>query len=319
MSNLQPLYVRPRLVEPSFKLDGRIGLPVAVQTAAYVVPLEDDLYLWINGPDGGETTQLRITKTRQIEELPMLDIVTGGAVYCQKEFILTGTDLEGRPVVLRVTTDGIETWRTVVEGTLPTIWPSPYCIGQPVIVWQTSPDRMYVAEVKANRLSHLHSVDVAMPSIKMTSDGQAIYAVWADSSGVRGFQISVTDIKPIHSPMPYPDNLAIGTAQGTVFIAWQQGHSVSLGELNAGAKALHILFDASSVSGFTLVSGSKPLLWMQQNTYGDHEDIMHWSSALALPHGAPLLIDGLVHRVAWWGDTLVVVGSLEILFFKSTS
>src|SRR5262245_33532687 len=133
MPSLQPLQVHSDNKAP-FKLDGRLVPPVAVQTAAWLVPLDDALYLWINGPDGGETTQLRINAKRQIDELPMLDVVTGGVVHCQREFILTGTDLSGQPVVLGVTYEGKEVWRTVIDGTLPTMWPSPHCIGQPIIV-----------------------------------------------------------------------------------------------------------------------------------------------------------------------------------------
>src|SRR5688572_28253752 len=131
MSDFQALHVREDASNAIFTLHKRISLPVAVQMAAWLVPTAGDLHLWINA-DGGETNQLRLSASLELETLPKLDIVSGGVVTCEQEFILTGTDLYGQPIVLGVTPDGTEVWRTTVTGPKPTVYPNPYCIGQPL-------------------------------------------------------------------------------------------------------------------------------------------------------------------------------------------
>jgi hypothetical protein len=322
MHDLQRLEIREGTGKPAFAPDGSLVPPVAVQTAAWLVPIGDALYTWINGPNGRETTQLRLSPDRQIEPLPKLGVLTGGVVYCQQQFVLTGTDSAGLPVVLGVDTDGNEGWRYTVEGaTRATIWPAPYCTGEPVVVWQTAPHTLQLATIGDSGIVSSRSIDVGMPPIHTASDGRVLYAVWADSGGIRGVEIGAQETQPIEIPMPYPDNLAVALSPKGMYAAWQQGRSVYLSEISrhANLPPSPPNIDLGDAAGGKLgiVSGTEPLLWAQQARY-DHPEETEWISALARVNRAPLLIEGFVHQVVWWGDTIVVVGSLEMLFFKLT-
>jgi hypothetical protein len=277
------------------------------------------LYVWINGLNAGETTQLRIAATRAITRLPMLDIVTGGVVACEQEFVLTGTDEQAQPVVLGVTDAGVEIWRTVVTGAKPTIFPRPFWIGQTVITWQTAPDKLHIAQVSAQGLSHLRTLAVGMPPIKIAAHGHMLYIMWAESGGIRGYQVSASAVNPLQIAMPYPDNLALGAVADKIYVAWKQRGATFIAALASDAQTLHnpteiILTDMAGGKMELVAGGSQPLLWVQRLKL-DEEDA-HYTSALVMPDSQPQYLDGPVHRVAWWDARLVVLGNYEMLFFK---
>jgi hypothetical protein len=318
MSDFQALHVREDGSSAVFTLHKRIELPIAVQFAAWLVPTADDLYIWINA-GGSETNQLRLNETRELEMLPKLNIVGGGVAACRREFILTGTDLYGKPVVLGVNGDGTEQWRTTVTGAKPTAFPVPYCIGQPLIVWQTEPLKMHIAQMQSGALEHLHTVDIGMPPVRTTALDNTLYVVWANKGGIDGLAIDTGSIKPFHTTMPYPATLAIGTAHENLYVAWKQRDANFIAALTDDRTGIHepIEIDMKKSRGgkFHLVSGQQPLIWIQ---HLDNENAAdgRWSSALAIPQHPPLYIDGQIYRIAWWNDLLVVLGSVDMLVFK---
>lgn len=320
MHSLESLTVRKGTGKSAFVSDGSLVPPVAIQTAAWLIPVGDDLYMWINGPNGGETTQLRISSDRQIEQLPMLDVLTGGVCYCQQQFVLTGTASTGLPVVFKVDTAGNELWRyTLNDAAAATLWPAPYCIGKPAIVWQTEPRTLQIAKVDDSGIAAPYSIQVGMPPLKLTSNDQVIYTLWADNSGILGVEIGADDPHSIRIPMRYPDNLAAAPAPDGLYVAWQEGKSVYFSKIRENGKSPQSPSQidlGEIVNGkLAIVSGTEPLLWAQQNTY-DNQEETQWVSALARVSSTPLIIKGFVHNVVWWGEAIVVVGSLEMLFFK---
>ena len=83
-----------------------MSLPALVETAGWVVYFDDELRVWINHPAEGSTLQLRVSASHEIHELSPLPIVTAGAVRCGQEFVVTGADSNGRPVVVGSAVDG---------------------------------------------------------------------------------------------------------------------------------------------------------------------------------------------------------------------
>jgi hypothetical protein len=43
---------------------------------------------------------------------------------------------------------------------------------------------------------------------------------------------------------------------------------------------------------------------------------MRYVSALAVAGKTPIMIEGLVYSVAWWGEKLAVMGSDELWFYR---
>ena len=319
MTDLSSLIIHSPAGTPSLAPDGVLALPVAVETAAWVTPVDDEMHIWINGPNSGETTQLRLLPTRQIEKLSSLPFVTAGVTACDKELVITGSDTAGQAVVLGTTTDGAVVWQFTMAGPTPTRWPVPGCTTKPVIVWQISPDKIEVADVGPNGLSLQQSVNVGGPPLDFTIGDNYIWGVWTDSSGIRGVKIGTQGIQPIHISVPFPADVAIGVCPEGPCVAWIQGSLAFLTKITSGVDLITSPpeLDLADAAGGTLaiVSGREPLLWAQRGKFIEDEE-PRWISALALPDSKPLMIEGFVHTVAWWGDTVVVVGSGELRFLK---
>jgi hypothetical protein len=293
-----------------------VGLPVAVQTAAWAVPGPTDLRLFINRP--GETLQLRVRADRHIEALPSLPVVTAGATRCGTQLIVTASDA-GKPVALGLTDAGTLAWRVEIPGPPPTLWPLPGCAPNPVVLWQTRSGQLEVANVGAHGLSGQHAVAAGGPPLDITTQASSIWLAWADATGVNVAEISAAGARPLHVPAASPAGVAIGAYPGGAFLAWARGASAFSLEIPAGqapgSSSVAIETDLGTAAGgaLNIVSGPRPVLLARrrQDTDGDGARVI---SALALPGKAPFVTDRMVHAAAWWQHTLVAVGTTELLF-----
>ena len=105
--------------------DGAVALPVAADSAARLLADGNDLHLWINGPDSGTTTWLRLSAQGRLEPFSTLDFTCAGAALCGDLLLLTGADGQGQPLVAGYAPDGGLLWRHRLDGPPPTIWPMP--------------------------------------------------------------------------------------------------------------------------------------------------------------------------------------------------
>jgi hypothetical protein len=309
-----------RVTDPgAWQPAGGLHLPLTVTTAARLAVAGADLHLWINGPNSGTTTWLRLDAQQHLTSLPLLDFTCAGVAICGDDLLLTGADAAGEPLVTALTPAGETRWRHALQGPAPTIWPTPYCAGDPLIAWQTGAEVLHTARVSGAGIGKQRTVPVGFPPLHLAADGQTLRAVWADPDGVRGLEIAGNRPQPLHIPMRYPDGLALGGGEQGWQLAWQQGmvvHHARWSTANGLGAAIGVELGAAAGGRLALVGGHRPLVWAQRAVYGVDERVT-WASALALPHLQPLLLDGLVHAVGWWGERLVVVGANRLLFFHA--
>lgn len=305
---------------PSLSPVAVVALPVAVETAAWAVPVGSELRLWINGPNARETAQLRVLPGRRLEPLPPLPIILAGAASCGGELVVTGSDTRGQPKVLGVATDGRMLWELGIDGPTPILWPVPGCAPLPVIVSQTTPGKIEVAAVGAGGLAERRSLEVGGPPLAIAIGGGATWVVWGDASGIQGVEIGVRGVRAIHIAAPYPGDVAIAPCTEDACVAWLQDRAAFFVRIASDGKPVGptIPIDLAGASGgrLAIVPGPQPLVWAQRGEALEGE-VPRWTSALVLPGaGPPLMVEGLVHAVAWWGEEVVVVGSGELHFLK---
>ncbi len=316
----------------ALRLVGIVALPVVVETAAWATPAGAELRLWINRPGSARTLQLRVLPERRIEELPALALVAAGALRCERESILTGADPAGRALVLGVADDGGTAWRHALAGPTPTRWPVPVCAARPVVVWQTSSERLELAEIGADGIAAARSVPVGGPPLDVAGTGGAggaggaVWAAWTESAGIACAEITGQGVRAHAIAASFPSDVAVGAGPGGdgcgaagpggAWVAWTERGAAFVTRIGA-TPAEVVAVDLGDAAGGTLavVPGQQPVLWAQRGEISEGE-APRWTSALAVPGRQPVLVDGPVHAVAWWGDVLAVVGTERLYLFE---
>ena len=197
---------------------------------------DDELRVWINHSAEGSTLQLRVSASHDIHELPPLPIVTAGAVRCGQEFVVTGADSKGRPIVVGSDADGGLVWQHRLDVPQPARWPVPGCIPQPVIIWQTDDGQVEVADVRPSGVVRpgVCSQQAALRSISQqpaTLHGrsgvmnQECGDLEAGGSGIRKSQIAPG----------YASQLSVGPCNGGVCVAWGREQSFLTRRASANA------------------------------------------------------------------------------------
>jgi hypothetical protein len=323
MTGLLPLAIRPAAHPAALRPAGAAALPIAVTTAARALDLGDELRLWINGPDAGETAQLRFRRGRRLDRLPPgppLPIVLSDAVRCREEILAIGADARGRPLALGVSIeDGSVIWRREIEIPSPLAWPVPGCSPRPVVAWWEPAGTIVVAEIVRTGLGDRHTFATGGPPLVLSRGGKAFWAAWGDADGIHAVALGPGQERVVHLPAPRPSEVAAGLSRDGLVIAWTAGDGAFLVRFDeAGTPAgTPAPLDLADAAGGTLriVSGPEPLVWAQRGEVVEGEPA-HWVSSLVFPGLRPLLIDGLVHDVVWWGEAVVVVGSGELRLFE---
>lgn len=298
---------------------GAIALPVAVETAALAVPFADELRVLINHPSLASATQLRLLSTQTIEQLPALPMVVAAAAPCGQELLVTGADASGRPTVLGVAADGRVCWQHRLNGSVPTLWPVPGCAPQPVIAWQTTLGKLEIANCGASGIEAARSISVEGAPLDVAIGGGAVWAAWPNASEIHCIGIMDQDTRRVGIEANFPGSFALGGCPEGACIAWARGDSAFLARISSEARltgppvALE-LPRAGNVK-LAVVCGPEPLVWAQRGEFIEGQE-GRWTSALVLPGSSPLIVEGFVHAVAWWGNVVIVIGWEEIRFMK---
>ena len=294
-----------------------LGLPEAVEGSAWIAAIGDDLRILINRPGSGKTLQLCVRPDRHIVELEPLPCIAAGLAVHDQNIVITGASSSGQPITLGVSIDGRVTWRTRIDGPMPTRWPVPAYTPGPVILWQTCPESLEIAEVGPSGIGSQRSIAVGGPPLAMATTADAAWVAWLDVTGIRGVRIIGDTEEAFHQPMSRPGDLSIGSGFEHAQLAWVRGIQTLFARGPPFRKPISLALGDASGGTLSVISGALPLVWAQRGEAIDGQGVS-WTSALTAPGCSPVMIDGLIHAVAWWHDMLVVLGTVELLFFKKT-
>ncbi|MGH7391043.1 MAG: hypothetical protein ACREM3_16530 [Candidatus Rokuibacteriota bacterium] len=255
----------------------------------------------------------------RLERLPALPIVAAGVACCDGELMVTGASAAGQPRVVGLAGNGRIVWQHAVPGPLPSRWPVPGCAREPVIAWQTSPGRLELARVDADGIGPRRPVPVGGPPLEIAAGPGAIWAAWADASGIHGREITTGDIRDIHLATSRPSTVAIGACPGGACLAWTLNGSSFLARVVSGMAVPDTAapLDLADADGGTLavVSGPEPIVWAQRAETIEGEP-PRWISVLVMPGAISIEVEGLVHAVTWWGEAVAIVGAGELIVLK---
>lgn len=306
---------------------GAVALPMRVESAAWAVPVGNDLLVLVNQPGTSQTRQWRIRshdasgfdEFESHELLPPLPVVAAGAADCGQELLVTGADGRGKAIFLGATPPGQRAWQFEINGPTPIRWPVPGCAWQPVVVWQDAHGALEVAAASAAGLSGRRSIPVGGPPLEVAVGAGAVWAAWRTATAIEVVEIREHDSRSLRVPAAFASDVAIGADAVRACVAWTQADGAFFARLGAQAAPAEpaVSLDLGRARGgrLALIAGREALVWAQRAESSEHESPA-WTSSLLLPGRPPLAIDGLVHAVAWWGDRVAVVGAAEIHFLQ---
>jgi hypothetical protein len=300
---------------------GLLALPVAVRTAGLAVAVEDELRILIACPEMHLTMHLRVLSTKRIESLPALPIVAAGATLCRGTLVVTGADRTGAASIIGLARDGAKAWQVTLTGPQPIRWPRPFCMLQPAIVWQTEASWLEAASVGSGTLTSRRRFPVGGPPLSFAAADGSLWAAWGDRSGTRVAEINATGTLLVEIASDAADQVAMGAHGKRASVAWTKSRSSFLANLKDGKLAgstTRIELAQATGGNLVVLPGPAPLVWAQHGRAIEGE-VPHWVSALVRPGWQPVLIEGLVHTVAWWGDKLAVIGSEELWLLQTVA
>jgi hypothetical protein len=297
---------------------GMLALPVATTTAGWVIAVDSDLHLLIARPTTHETLHFRLVSSTRVQSLPALPMVLAGAATAGGELVVTGSDRAGVALTVGVARSGAEAWRVELAGATPIRWPIPFGGLRPLIVWQTEPHWLDSADIATGVLEVRDRLPVGGPPLAVGACDGALWSAWADKSRISGVQVSDAGTAAIQIAGEAADTIAIGAESRRAWIAWTRASSSFLARFErerASSDITPIDLAAAAGGNLTLVLGRVPVVWSQRGQAVEGEPMRH-VSALAIAGRRPIEIEGLVYSVAWWGDTLAVMGSDELWLFQ---
>ena len=294
-----------------------LELPIAVESAGWIVPFGDELRLLVNQPGDGTTAQYRFRLPNQIDELSPLPGVVAGACECSGKLIVTAANEKGQPLVLTVAADGSVLWQVALAGEMPIRWPVPGCGAQLVIAWQTEFGKVESAVVTAGGLSQRSSFPAGGPPLDVAVAGDSVWAIWSDATGVFAAENASGHRHEIKLDETYTSQLAIAADGNSVWVAWERDRGAFLARVGGQQVAPTRKIDLSDDAGgsLTVIPGPQPLLLLRRLI--EHEEVPRWRSVLAKAGDEPFVIDGMIHSAAWWHEMVAALSPTQLLFLKS--
>lgn len=299
-----------------------LSMPVAADTAAFAVPSDHALRVFVNQPGAHQTAQLELelaetASQSTLEALAPLPLMAADAVACGGAYLLTGSDPHtGKALVLAVATSGAVTWRVELTGPQPTRWPVPLCAKQPYVAWQTEPGHLEVARVDERGLHDQRRVSVGGPSLELAAVGGTIWAAWADATGVHALDVLAPRASVLGVAIGRADSVALVAEPGGVRALWVRARTAYTSLVQSSSPAQPQLIALAAHGGGKVSVLAGPLAFSQALASAETDGSAVWSAELRAPGSAqPLPLPAPVRAIIRWKNRLFVVGSHELRIY----
>ena len=301
---------------PCLQLEKMILLPVSVESHALAQKWQEDLWLLINQPGDRETQLLKITSSHRVEIIAALPILAASMTNCNQQMIVTGSNAEGRPLVIGLDAQGRLLWEYLFSGPEPTTWPVAACGPMPTIAWQQTPDKIEVGmlDMKSATLFRKPAITVGAPPAKIFSWKNKIWGVWAEKNGLHIVDLAEAIERVVLTDGIYANEFSIGQSSEGTYFGWTAGNQ-AYWLLPETSLPTSVVLENAAGGTFSLISGEAPLIWIQKSKEG-LDGNLEWESTLVLQDTKPHILDGFVFIVSWWQQRVVVVNQSRILLLK---
>ena len=295
---------------------GVLGLPIAVATSAGLASGEEGLHILICQPEIAATAHVLLPRgANAMISLPSLPLVAAGAVVSGEGLVVSGADAGGGALIIGLSRDGEMVWRSPLGGPPPVRWPVPFAMPEPVVVWQVLANQIEIAGINGGVLQAESAVRTGGPPLALAGAGGMLWAVWAEGGSVAGLMHDRAGTSLFRVADGAADAIAVGALDRQGWVAWTAAGATFLAE--PGSTPGEIELSRAAGGALAIIPGRFPVVWAQQTALDDYGDRIY-VSALARRGRPPILFEGLVHAVAWWGEWLAVLGATDLWLLAST-
>ena len=284
-----------------------IPLPVAIDSHAIAYEWNDALWLLINRFSEQKTHVYKVTQDYEIALVSKLSMMSSTASSCDDQFIITGSNSVGKPIIIAINAEGKEIWNHVLSEITPITWPITACGGELLLSWQESTDTLEVGSLntKTNEFKRNSQIKVETPPLTLFAWKNYMHSIWLDNKQIHLTDVSKNEKSLIERNGDYADNFTVGIADDHLYYAWATKDHVSL-KFSEEKKTQSVPVENASGGDIIAVSGKEPLIWSQRADMDMDENII-WKSVLVIPEKEIYNINEYVYAVSWWHDKIVVV------------
>lgn len=288
-----------------------VELPQAVESAARLVVLGDELRVLVNSIENHHTEQMLITRSRDLRMLEPLPLMTASACGRRDSMVVTGSNQMGEPMIASVARDGSVSWLTALEGSMPLRWPLPGGGAPARIAWMMENGRIETAIAGPAGIADQKSFEAGGPPLEVAMSTDAAWALWSDEGGV---WLANSGGSRQKLEAHYCSELAIDASGNDVWAAWMREHEVHWKRI--GDEVVHQGATTSSTARLGITAGKEAVIALR---YAETEDekLAHWTTELILQDTEGWAVKELLHSVAWWGDNIVAAGTNSVRFLKA--
>ena len=298
------------------QLQKMIPLPVSVESHALAEEWEGELWLLINQPGNHQTQLLKITSAHAIESIAVLPIIAASMTCCDQQMIISGSNADGRPLIIGLNAAGLLLWEYVFSDISPIVWPITGCGLAPTIAWQQHPDKIELGVLDTNSATLLRkpAFNVEVPPAKIFSWKNKVWGAWADKGTLHVVDLVEDDERVIATDGFHANEFSVGQTREGVYFGWTAGNNAFWLLPESPSPGI---IDIENIAGgtFCLISGGEPLGWIQKSKQGIGGEL-EWESTLVFADLTAHTVDGYVFTIAWWQQQVVVVSQSKILLFR---
>ena len=290
-----------------------IPLPVEIDSHAIVYEWNDTLWLFINRFSEQKTHVYNMNKAYELALLTELSMMSSTVVSCKNELVVTGSNSEGKPVIIGINSEGDQIWSHFFSEINPITWPVTSCGNEMVIAWQESINTLEVGilNTKNNSLQSQTKVNIETPPVTLYSWKNHMHGIWLDRNQIHDIDLLKNQETIIDLDGVYSNNISFGITNDLPYLGWTTKDWVYFKYLEGGTIE-SVKVENLTTGEMSVISGTAPLLWIQSQSL-DLDESRNWKSVLVVPGMDVYNVNGYVYAVGWWQNKIVVAHSSKLV------
>lgn len=293
------------------KIEKTISLPIAVETHAVLIDWNDELWIFINSVERKEASVFKLDSSFFLKEYTSLPLLITSATLCKKEIVLSGANIEGKPLIIAINNSAeIQSLNTL--EIIPIIWPVTACSNKTFIAWQENTNEIERGNLnmETSKMEKLPAISVSNPPAMLFPLKETIFAVISEKNKTLLFNLINNEISNLDISQP----ITVGETIDTIFYGWMETHAVCLKFLKNG-KQVNFPINKASIGNLKAISGNVVTLWIQKREL-QMDDSYQWKSTIIQENTEMFEIDGFIYAVKSWNDRLVLIQNSRIILLK---
>lgn len=292
---------------PGFKLSAILPLPYAVSTAAWLLPMGDELRILIN--TGNAAVHLAVSKKKEITIMLPIDRVIAGAAADDKQLLVT-TNL---PSVAAINRQGIKEWEYDIKTEDPLIWPRPFINKKMQLAWQVQNGLLEISEPGFDGLHNHRRYTVGETPLFFASEKEKLYCVWKKADDIEGIEITGDVARSFKTTVGTASQVLLTAENNSLLIALQHHDSVELvrfthTDMPASRTVVKLPAGVTEIAS-VIAAGKETVFLLKKKSEGWQENELQIQHVLFADGYNTIIVNGFIHAITYWNGQLVLLGT----------